>query len=119
MRVKEPSTILIFIRHGSTDFPEDRVYKGDNGPPLNEEGKQQADRLGEWLKGEEIASVLVSPSTRTRETATPIVKNLGLEYKRMDELKERGFGIWEGLTFKEIEDRYPDGLSRWRMGSIW
>ncbi len=118
MRTKEPSTTLIFIRHGSTDFPEDRIYIGDNGPNLNKEGRLQASRLGEWLTGEDIAAVLVSPCARTIETATPVVKKLELEYKVMNELKERGFGIWEGLTFKEIEDRYPDGLSRWKSDPI-
>src|SRR3989304_2646647 len=70
MRVKEPSTTIIFIRHGSTDFPEDRVYKGDNGPNLNAEGRLQADRLGAWIK--------------------------------------------EG----EIEERYADGLEKWKKGPI-
>lgn len=118
MRVKEPSTTIIFVRHGSTDYREDRIYSEDNGPALNEEGRLQAERLGEWIRGVDIANVLVSPSMRTIETAIPIVKVLRLEYKIIDELKERGFGIWEGLTFEEIENRYPDGLSRWKMDPI-
>jgi broad specificity phosphatase PhoE len=56
----------------------------------------------------------VSPSTRTIETAGPIVKSLGIEYKLFDELKERCFGVWDGLTFREIEEKYPEGLSRWK-----
>ena len=118
MRYKEASTTAIFIRHGSTDYPEDRIYKGDNGPALNEEGRLQAERLGAWLKGNDIVAVVVSPSTRTIETATPIVKSLGIEYKIMGELKERGFGIWEGLTFSEIEKRYPEGLSKWKIDPV-
>ena len=84
MRVKEPSTTIIFIRHGSTDFPEDRVYKGDNGPNLNTEGRLQAERLGGWIREGDIAAIFVSPTTRTIETATPIVKTLELEYKILD-----------------------------------
>ncbi|MBI5192664.1 MAG: histidine phosphatase family protein [Nitrospirae bacterium] len=118
MRVKEPATTIIFIRHGSTDFPEDQVYKGDNGPQLNKEGLLYAQKLGEWIKGEDIVAVLVSPSKRTIETATPIVKSLNLEYKIMDELKERDFGIWEGLTFSEIENQYPEGLKKWKEDPI-
>src|SRR3990172_608457 len=118
MRVKEPSTTIIFIRHGSTDFPEDRVYKGDNGPNLNAEGRLQADRVGAWIKEGEIAAIYVSPCTRTIETANPIVKILNLEYKILDDLKERGFGIWEGLTFKEIEERYAGGLEKWKRDPI-
>lgn len=118
MRVKEPATTIIFIRHGSTDFPEDQVYKGDNGPQLNKEGLLYAQKLGEWIRGEEIAAVLVSPSRRTIETATPIVKSLNLEYKIMDELKERDFGVWEGLTFSEIENQYPEGLKKWKEDPV-
>lgn len=118
MRVKEPATTVIFIRHGTTDFPEDMVYKGDNGPVLNEEGRNQANRLGEWIRGEEIAMLLVSPSRRTVETASPIAKALDLEYKIMDDLRERSFGIWEGLTFAEIESLYPEGLSKWKKDPI-
>lgn len=118
MRVKEPSTSIIFVRHGSTDFPEDQVYKGDNGPQLNTDGQMQAQRLGEWIKGDSITAVFVSPSRRTLETANPIVKSLSLEYKIMDELKERDFGIWEGLTFSEIESQYPEGLKKWKEDPI-
>src|SRR3972149_3972818 len=118
MRVKEPSTTIICIRHGSTNFPEDRVYKGDNGPNLNTEGRLQAGRLGGWIREGDIAAIFVSPTTRTIETATPIVKTLELEYKILDDLKERGFGIWEGLTFREIEDQYPDGLEKWKRDPI-
>ncbi len=118
MRVKEPSTTIIFIRHGSTDFPEDQVYKGDDGPQLNRDGQVLAQRLGDWIKGENIAAVLVSPSKRTIETATPIVTSLNLEYKIMNELKERDFGIWEGLTFSEIESQYPEGLKKWKEDPI-
>lgn len=118
MRVKEPSTNIIFIRHGSTDFPEDQVYKGNEGPQLNREGQLLAERLGDWLKGEDIIAVFVSPSRRTIETATPIVKSLNLEYKITDELKERDFGIWEGLTFGEIENQYPEGLKKWKEDPI-
>lgn len=118
MRTKEPSTTIIFIRHGSTSFPEDRVYKGDSGPNLNEEGRLQAERLGEWIKVGDIVAVFVSPSTRTVETAGPIVKSLVLDYKLQDALKERNFGIWEGLTFSEIENQYPDGLNKWKNDPI-
>ncbi len=118
MRVKEPSTTIIFVRHGATDYPEDKIYSEDDGPSINEAGKLQAERLGGWIKGEDIAAVFVSPSMRTIETAMPIVKTLNLEYKILDELKERGFGIWEGLTFSEIEDRYPEGLRQWKKDPI-
>ena len=118
MRVKEPATTIILVRHGATDYPEDKIYSENNGPSINEAGRLQAEKLGGWIKGEDIAAVFVSPSMRTIETATPIVKTLKLEYKILDKLKERGFGIWEGLSFKEIEEQYPVGLEKWKKDPI-
>jgi len=118
MRVKEPATTIIFVRHGATDYPEDKIYSENDGPSINKAGRLQAERLGGWIKGEDIAAVFVSPSMRTIETALPIVKTLNLEYKILDDLKERGFGIWEGLTFKEIGELYGDGLEKWKRDPI-
>jgi len=118
MRVKEPSTIILFVRHGATDYPEDMIYSEEDGPSINGEGRLQAERLADWIEGEDIAAVFVSPSKRTIETATPIVNRLNLEYKISGELRERRFGIWEGLTFSEIEARYPEGLLRWKRDPV-
>lgn len=118
MRVKEPATEVIYIRHGSTDFPEDRIYKDNNGPHLNREGIEQAKKLAEWLRDEEIAAILVSPSNRTIETARAVSEVLGIEYAILEDLKERSFGIWEGLTFSEIENQYGEELKKWKKDPV-
>lgn len=118
MRVKEQATTIILVRHGATDYPEDKIYSENNGPSINEAGRLQAERLGGWIQGEDIAAIFVSPSKRTIETALPVVKTLNLEYKILDKLKERGFGIWEGLTFKEIEQQYAVGLEKWKKDPV-
>ncbi len=118
MRVKEPSTKIIFVRHGSTDYPEDKIYKDENGPHLNREGKAQAREMARWLQEETFSTILVSPSNRTVETASIIAKALNMDYEIWDNLKERSFGIWEGLTFKEIETHYKEGLMEWKKDPV-
>jgi len=118
MRVKEPSTKIIFVRHGSTDYPEDKIYKDDNGPHLNGAGKEQASNLASWLQDETFSTILVSPSNRTIETAEIIAKTLNMDYEIWEDLKERSFGVWEGLTFKEIETHYREGLLEWKKDPV-
>ncbi|MBI5197768.1 MAG: histidine phosphatase family protein [Nitrospirae bacterium] len=118
LRVKEKSTTVIFLRHGCTDYPGEQIYDETAGPGLNEEGKREAERLGRWVNGQEIAALLVSPAIRTRETAGPVAKVLGTEPIYKEALRERNFGAWEGLTFQEIEKRYPEGLRRWKEDPV-
>jgi probable phosphoglycerate mutase len=118
LRTKEKSTGIVFIRHGCTDYPGEQIYDETSGPGLNEGGKREAGRLGGWVKGMEAAAVFVSPAIRTRETAAPIVEALGITPEYKDALRERSFGTWEGLTFQEVAERYPEELRRWKEDPV-
>jgi probable phosphoglycerate mutase len=118
LRVKEKSTAVLFCRHGCTDYPGEQIYDETNGPGLNEAGRLEAQRLGNWFKGAEVAALVVSPALRTQETARPVMESLGLEPIVKEALRERSFGIWEGLTFQEIGERYPEGLRRWKEDPV-
>jgi probable phosphoglycerate mutase len=118
LRVKEKSTTLILFRHGCTDYPGEQIYDETHGPGLNSAGHEEALRLSQWVKGLDAAGLYVSPAVRTRQTASPVTESLGLEPMVHDSLRERGFGIWEGLTFQEIEERYPEGLKLWKQNPI-
>jgi len=110
MREKETATPLLFLRHGETDYPEERYYCDQKvDPPLNERGREQADRIVARFEGLSVKTVYVSPSLRARQTAAPTLKFLGLEPILAKELRERDFGAWEGLTTDEIDVRFPEG----------
>lgn len=115
MREKELSTQVLFIRHGKTDFPLDRIYCDDReDPPLCPEGEAQAAATASYLAGADLAAIYTSPTRRTSATADAIAAPGGLAPVPVPELRERHFGIWEGLYFHEIERDFPDAYSRWK-----
>ncbi len=116
MREKEKSTQIIFVRHGKTDFPLDRIYCDDReDPPLSVEGLQQAERAARLLKERMVAAIYASPALRTRMTAEIIAQQVPRPLVYCEELRERRFGAWEGLYFHEIEAQYPEAYRRWKM----
>lgn len=115
MREKEASTTLIYIRHGHTDFPSDRIYcDSREDPPLSEKGRRQASGLLDLLSGVELSAIYASPCARTLETARPLAANRNMSVISEERLRERHFGEWEGLYFHEIEQQYPEGYQRWK-----
>lgn len=116
MRSKEPSTRIIYVRHGKTDFPLDRIYCDDKeDPALNADGISQASYAAELLSSINIDLICTSPSARTRMTADAIAVSTSAPLQVNAALKERRFGIWEGLYFNEIESGYPTEYQQWKQ----
>ncbi|MFC7863872.1 bifunctional RNase H/acid phosphatase [Streptomyces murinus] len=110
-----PAT-LVLLRHGETPLTPQKRFSGSGGtnPPLSAAGRDQAHRVAEALaRRGTVQTVLASPLTRTRETAEIVAARLGLDVVVEDGLRETDFGAWEGLTFGEVRDRYPDDLNAW------
>jgi probable phosphoglycerate mutase len=115
MREKEKSTSVIFVRHGKTDFPLDRIYCDDReDPALNALGQQQAAAAARSLQGRPVSAIYTSPCLRTVTTAGHIADTLGMKPQEERGLMERRFGIWEGLYFNEIMNGYPEEHRRWK-----
>jgi probable phosphoglycerate mutase len=114
-------TTLVLVRHGETDHTREKRFSGRGGadPGLNADGKAQARAVADWLAplAEEIDAVVTSPLRRTRETAQIIGERLGHEVLEEEGLSEAAFGTWDGLTFREVEQKYPDDLDAW-LGSL-
>ena len=119
MRTKEKSTNIVFLRHGQTDFPTDRIYCDDViNPELNERGLMQADSAASSLKDQNIQKIYCSPAKRTRMTAQKVVDITGAELEIVPEWVERRFGQWEGMYFKEIEEVYPEEYLKWKRDMV-
>jgi broad specificity phosphatase PhoE len=107
-------TTLLLVRHGETDWNRTGRWQGQADPPLNEHGREQARVLAEELAGEEIAAVYASDLSRARETAEIIAARHGLVVTVDERLREVDVGGWSGLTTTELEQRYREGIARWR-----
>jgi probable phosphoglycerate mutase len=98
---------LYLIRHGRVDFQSREFRTSPRGrqwdPPLDEQGRQQAERLAARLAHMEAPPVVYSsPFTRCRQTIEPYTSRAGLEPAFDEDLGEVFVGAWEGLSFEEI-----------------
>lgn len=110
-----PATFVL-LRHGETPLTPQKRFSGSGGtdPSLSAVGREQAERAAEALADRgTIQHILASPLTRTRQTAAAVAERLGLDVTVEDGLIETDFGAWEGLTFGEVRERYPDDLNTW------
>ena len=107
-------TKLLLIRHGETAWNAEHRIQGQLNIPLSPRGLVQAARLAECLANESIDAVYSSAQSRAWLTAAPLAARLGLEVIAEPRLRERSFGIFEGLTLDEIAARYPEEFKKWR-----
>ncbi|MDO0915374.1 bifunctional RNase H/acid phosphatase [Streptomyces sp. DT2A-34] len=110
-----PATFVL-LRHGETPLTPQKRFSGSGGtdPSLSDIGREQAERVGAALaRRGTIQAIVASPLARTRETAGIVAARLGLDVTVDDGLRETDFGAWEGLTFGEVRERYPDDLTAW------
>ena len=108
------ATRIIAIRHGETAWNADSRIQGQRDVGLNETGRWQARRVGEALVGEEITAVYSSDLGRAEQTAESIADVTGVPVIRTQGLRERRFGLFEGMTFQEIHDNWPEQAQNWR-----
>ncbi|WP_018182632.1 histidine phosphatase family protein [Kaistia granuli] len=117
--------ILVFIRHGETDWNAEGRFQGQRDIPLNARGRLQAQRNGRVLleRMPEAAGFdfVASPLERTRQTMEIARGAMGLDpsaYRLDPILKEITFGNWEGFTGPELEMRWPEQVAA-REGDKW
>ena len=108
-----PTTELILIRHGETDWNRELRFQGHIDVPLNDMGHEQARRLGLRLAGEPVQHLLSSDLMRAQQTATPAARQLELEIVTSVALREQHFGIVEGMRADEIQNLHPRAWEDW------
>ncbi|MEU1906520.1 bifunctional RNase H/acid phosphatase [Streptomyces hygroscopicus] len=114
-----PATFVL-LRHGETPLTPEKRFSGSGGtdPGLSPVGRHQAERVAAALAARgTIQAVVTSPLLRCRETADVVARRLGLDVRVDEGLRETDFGAWEGLTFAEVKERFPDDLAAWLASS--
>ena len=104
---------LILVRHGETESNVRCTYLGWTDVDLNERGIEQAKAACEKLKGVLVDGIYTSPLKRAMHTAEIINKNFEMNIEVSERLKERNFGVWDNLTYKDITQRYPGEHDLW------
>jgi len=107
-------TRLLLIRHGQTAWHAEHRIQGQLDIPLSPRGMVQASQLAGYLANEQLDAIYSSPQSRAWLTAAPLAATLGIEVIAEPSLRERAFGVFEGLTIDEIAARYPSPFRMWR-----
>jgi probable phosphoglycerate mutase len=108
------ATRIIAVRHGETSWNVDARIQGQIDIQLNDAGRWQARRVGHALSSEQLAAVYSSDLARAHETARAISDAAGIQVVAHPGLRERRFGMFEGRTFDEIHQIWPDHAHNWR-----
>lgn len=109
-------TTVYIVRHGETDSNAGHKCLGHTDAPMNETGRQQVQNLAKRLADVEFDAVYSSPLQRTVDTAAAVKKRAPMTMSYG--LIERDYGTWEGMSFAEIEAKYPEEYRKWRENWI-
>ncbi|MET0425994.1 MAG: bifunctional RNase H/acid phosphatase [Actinoplanes sp.] len=115
----DDATRIVLVRHGETALTQQGRYSGRGDVPLSDEGQAQAMAAGGRVAGlsRDVAAVVSSPLQRCVRTAELIAAQVGgVPVTVVPDLIECDFGVWEGLTFAEVQEGWPDEMAAW-MGS--
>jgi 2,3-bisphosphoglycerate-dependent phosphoglycerate mutase len=105
-------TRLILIRHGETLWNTERRMQGQHDSPLTARGLWQAQQLGARMQALPFAALYSSDLPRAARTAQHIAEATGHAIVTDQRLRERHFGVFEGLTQQEMESREPQAYVR-------
>jgi len=105
---------ILFIRHAETEMAG--RFCGHSDPDLNAQGRAQLMNLARLLSAETIEEVYSSDLRRALSTAQAIAAARSIPLSLRPALREIAFGQWEGLSWAQIEQRFPEYSREWAAG---
>jgi probable phosphoglycerate mutase len=118
--VPKPSPArLLLVRHGQSTWNRQHRIQGQLDPPLSDEGRSQAERLGQRLSGRRLAGFYSSDLKRAFETSQLIGALIGMDPEPVAGLREIYLGDWEGLNTTDLAQRFPEAWAKWSEEPNW
>lgn len=114
-------TRIVIVRHGETVWNRDGRAQGWAPVKLTENGREQARKVGHQISEQYDPDIIYSSDLhRARETTDLILNSLGKIPINFDSAwRERSIGIYQGLTFEEIDSRFPEiGLTEYKSETV-
>jgi alpha-ribazole phosphatase len=102
---------VLLIRHGQTDWNVQGRWQGTIQVPLNAVGIEQAHALAAHLKDRPISAIFSSDLIRASQTANILGEAVKVEVQEDPRWRELNLGVFQGLTYPEINSRYPKEFS--------
>ena len=113
------NTNILLIRHGETAWNAVRRLQGHIDIPLNAEGERQAGALARALAAEPVDVIVSSDLQRARQTAQAVADQYdGAQVHTDANLRERCYGVFEGMLYTEVERQYPADFALWQARDI-
>jgi len=111
-------SIIYLIRHGETIWNRDKRIQGQTDIPLTERGRMQAAALAVRLASIPLLKIYTSDLSRARETTEIITARLPQPVPVLPtpDLRECNYGLWGGLTYEEISERFAEDWQAWLRG---
>src|SRR4030042_4841658 len=103
-------TRLYLLRHGQVADGHTQRYHGNNDIELSPQGVRQLEESAGELLDVNLAGVYASDLTRAVQGAAIICRGRNIKPQTFPEFREIHFGVWEGLSFQEIAEHYPEDL---------
>lgn len=108
------TTRFMLVRHGQTEWNRgEERFRGRADLPLNETGKEQAQKISARLAQEKIDAIYASPMQRTLQTAQPLADALHGQVKPHPGLLDIDVGALEGMTLDEARHAFPEVMTKW------
>ena len=107
-------TRIYLVRHGTTEWNREEIFRGQADCALNETGRAEARAVAAYFEGVNLDGIYTSPLARAAETAAAIAAGRGIEVGSDPAFIDLDFGEWQGRPLKEVREKYPELYRAWR-----
>ncbi|TVO59694.1 histidine phosphatase family protein [Denitromonas halophila] len=105
---------ICLVRHGETTWNAEHRLQGHTDIPLNDTGRAQAAATARLLAAHRFDAAYTSDLSRAADTARAIGERIGLNATPMAALRERHYGVFQGLTYDEAQVRHPEAYAHFK-----
>jgi probable phosphoglycerate mutase len=105
---------IVLIRPGTTDFDVQGRIQGTLDIPLNEQGRQQVERMITELAPLRIDTVYCAESQPALETAEMVAEALEAKVKQLSNMQNLDHGLWQGMLIDEVRTKQPKVYRQWQ-----
>ncbi len=106
-------TRLYLLRHGEVEASYQRVFGGRVDMELSPHGHAQAATLAKFLERVAFDAIYASPMKRAQQTLAPLAGQYLKKPVILPDLREMDFGVWTGLKWSEVLERYGVNAHQW------
>ena len=107
-------TTLYFVRHGESEANKIARFAGSLDCPLTALGVQQAQLTANHLSRFPLSVVYASDLSRAYATGLAVAEALRIPIIETADLREIDAGLWEGKTYSQLEQEFPDAYGVWK-----